>query len=189
MQDTFNKERLSVEEYLSLEGESLERHEYLQGIRREMSGSTVAHSGLVGRVLSAIHFFLRESEYDLFHLQIKLRVAKANFIAYPDLMIVKKPERWNERDDTISNADVIIEISTEKTEACDYGEKFKLYCGVPSLKEYIVISSTNISVERHLKQSDGFWVFNEITNANDLFRVETIGFVCPLNELYKRVEF
>lgn len=186
----FDNDNLTVADYFLLEEESLERHEYLQGARRELSGSTIMHSQLVVSALSTIHSFLQESDYTLFHLQIKLCVEAKDFFAYPDLMIVNgEPQRWKGRDDTMVNPEVVIEIYTAETEAFDCGEKFRLYRRLPTLKEYVLLSAAEIRVERYVKQPDDSWNFYETKNPEDYFQIETIGFACPVKELYRNVSF
>jgi Uma2 family endonuclease len=75
----------------------------------------------------------------------------------------------------------------KKTENYDRGNKFKFYRGLSSLKEYILISSMEVLVERHTRQATGFWNLREITSAEENFLIETLDFCCPIKELYRNV--
>jgi len=83
----------------------------------------------------------------------------------------------------------LIEVLSTKTQNYDRGNKFKLYRSLPSLKEYILISSLEMLVERYTKQVTGFWTFRETANPEDPFQSETIDFACPVKELYRNVTF
>jgi len=44
-------------------------------------------------------------------------------------------------------------------------------------------------VERYTKQATGFWTFRETANPEDAFQMETVGFSCPVKDLYRNVSF
>lgn len=96
---------------------------------------------------------------------------------------------WNNRNDTITNPVVLIEVMSKNTQVYDRGEKFKLYRSIPLLKEYILISSLEILVEHYTRQSTGFWTFRKITNLEETFTIESIGFSCQVKKLYRDVSF
>lgn len=183
-------EPLSISEYLLFEESSFRRNEYLRGAIKPLSDSTIQHSQIVRNTLALIWSFVKETDFDVFHLQLKVHVETQQFFAYPDISIVLgKPERWKTRNDTITNPTIIIEVLSKKTQNYDRGRKFKLYRGLPSLKEYVLISSMEISVERFTRLETGFWNFRETVNPEELAHIETIGFSCPVKEFYRNVNF
>jgi Uma2 family endonuclease len=178
------------EEYLLLEETAVEKHEYYQGEIFAMSGGSLVHNQIVRNALTAIDSALRKSQCQVFPSDLKVQIEANTLFTYPDLSIVCGPvELWNNRNDAITNPSVIIEVLSPSTSGYDHGEKFKLYRDIPSLKEYILIASTEIMVERYLKQSDHFWNYFETKNLENDFVVETIGFSCPLSEIYRDVSF
>jgi Uma2 family endonuclease len=71
----------------------------------------------------------------------------------------------------------------------DRGGKFSLYREIPSLKEYVLISSTEYRFEKFVRQTDGGWNFSEVRNPADNVRIETIDWSVSLVELYRNVDF
>jgi Uma2 family endonuclease len=60
--------------------------------------------------------------------------------------------------DVIMNPVIIIEILPKSTDAHDREEKNALYRSIPSLREYVLISSTSILSEVMWKENDlGLW--------------------------------
>jgi Uma2 family endonuclease len=180
----------SIEEYLLLEEEAEEKHEYYQGEIFAMAGATIPHNQVVRNTLTAIDNFLRGKSCQVFPSDLKIWCEKHSLFTYPDISIVcGDPEVLNNRNDVISNPSVIIEVLSAKTQNYDRGNKFKYYRSLPSLKEYILISSMEILIERYSRLSTGFWHLRELTNPDDSFLIEAIDFSCPLMDLYRNVHF
>lgn len=119
-----------------------------------------------------------------------MHIEANTLFTYPDLSIVcGELARWDNRNDTITNPVVLIEVLSKKTQNYDCGQKFKLCRSLPSLKEYILISSLETLVEQYTKQAIGFWNFRETANAEAIFHMEALGFSCPVKELYRNVIF
>lgn len=178
------------EEYLLIEETAIEKHEYYQGEIFAMSGGSINHNTISGNVFGEVRQFLKGKSCRIFNSDQKVRIEANTLFTYPDLSIVCGPiEFWNNRNDTILNPSVIIEVLSPSTSGYDHGQKFKLYRDIPSLKEYILIASTEVMVERYLKQSEHFWNYRETKRMENEFLVETIGFSCPITEIYRDVAF
>ncbi|HEX8316003.1 MAG TPA: Uma2 family endonuclease [Flavisolibacter sp.] len=180
---------ISIKEYLAAEETSDVKHEYYKGEVFAMAGRSIAHNRIVRNVLTALDNFLQDKGCEVFPSDLKVYNEANTLFTYPDISIVcGEAERWNHRNDTITNPVVLIEILSKSTQGYDRGQKFHLYRSIPSVKEYILISSFETLVERYTKQAAGFWNFRETANPEDLFQIESIGFPCPVKELYRNVE-
>jgi Uma2 family endonuclease len=180
----------SIEEYLTLEEEAEEKHEYYQGEIFAMAGGTIPHNQIVSNTVGQLNNFLREKSCQVFPSDLKIWCEKHSLFTYPDISVVcGELEVLNNRNDVITNPAVIIEVLSKKTQNYDRGNKFKYYRSLPSLKEYILISSTEILIERYTRLSTGFWNLRETTNSDDSFVIETVDFSCPLMDLYRNVSF
>lgn len=181
---------ISIEDYLAAEEASDVKHEYYKGEVFAMAGGSIAHNQIVGNTLAAINNFLRGKSCQVFPSDLKVHNEANTLFTYPDISIVcGKPESWGKRNDTITNPVVLIEVLSASTQGYDRGQKFYLYRSIPSVKEYIFISSTELLVERYAKQATGFWNFRETADPDEIFQVETIDFSCAVKELYRNVEF
>lgn len=181
---------ISIEDYLSLEESADEKHEYYRGEIFAMAGGTIAHNQIVSNMVSEVNFFLREKDCQVFPSDLKVHNEANSLFTYPDISIVcGELQKWQGRNDTITNPVVIIEVLSESTQLYDRGQKFKLYRSIPSLKEYLLISSIEYMVEQYTKQADDVWSFRELTNPEDRMSIESIGFSCAIKELYRNVSF
>lgn len=181
---------ISIEDYLSLEESADEKHEYYRGEIFAMAGGTIAHNQIVSNMVSEVNFFLREKDCQVFPSDLKVHNEANSLFTYPDISIVcGELQKWQGRNDTITNPVVIIEVLSESTQLYDRGQKFKLYRSIPSLKEYLLISSIEYMVEQYTKQADDVWSFCELTNPEDRMSIESIGFSFAIKELYRNVSF
>ena len=64
--------------------------------------------------------------------------------------------------DTAMNPSVIIEILSKSTRNYDKGEKFTLYRDIPTLKEYILIDSEAVRIEKFMRNEDESWLLRNI---------------------------
>lgn len=181
---------ITAEEYLLQEETASEKHEYFGGEVFAMSGGSINHNTISVNLISEINAFLKGKNCRVFNSDQKIHIQSNGLFTYPDASIVcNEIKRLDNRNDIIINPIVIIEVLSPGTASYDRGQKFKLYRDIPSLQEYILISSTEILLEQYSKQSEHFWSFRETKENASLLYIETIGFSCPMAEVYRDVSF
>ena len=156
-------ERLySVEEYLEFERDSLTRHEFLDGRIFAMTGASEPHIVISGNVLSELRSRLRRSGGGRCHVYgPDMRVlCDSGLHTYPDISVCcGEPDVFTLFGTaTLRNPEAIVEVLSPSTERYDRGAKFDNYKTIPSLKEYLLVSSDRRRAERFVRESDGRWV-------------------------------
>jgi len=98
-------ERLhTAEEYLELEVNSQERHEFVDGDIRLMTGGTPNHNVIAGNLLVVLKLALRGKPYSTFVTDQRLWIPACNLYTYPDVMVIPQPlELQTGRTDTVTN--------------------------------------------------------------------------------------
>jgi Uma2 family endonuclease len=182
--------KYTAEEYLEMEAKSLEKHEFYQGEIFAMAGASIQHNRVVSNAHIAIGGFLNEKgRCNIFQSDLKIHSRVNSLFTYPDLSIIcGKIETLDKHKDIVTNPSVLIEVLSPSTQDYDRGSKFKLYRDIPSLKEYIIISSTEILVEKYDKQADGSWVLH-VYGEGHSFPIPSIDLHIDVNILYRNVEF
>ncbi|GAA6621900.1 Uma2 family endonuclease [Scytonema sp. NUACC26] len=148
----------TTEEYLDLETAATYRSEYYNGQIFPIADSTINHNRIAGNFSAALNFALKKQPYEVFMTDMRLWIPSNNLYTYPDIMVVAgQVELVEGRKDIITNPiaisrvrlapKAIAEVLSESTEKYDRVGKFKLYRGIPTLKEYILISQTEIYAE------------------------------------------
>ena len=181
---------ISIEDYLAGEEVALEKHEYYKGEVFAMAGAGIAHNRVVRNTSTEIDSFLKRRECELFHSDLKIYIEVNTLFTYPDLTIFCEPiKTYKNRTDVATNPIVVIEVLSKSTQDYDRGSKFKLYRALPLLREYILISSLEVLVEKYIKQADNKWQFTAFNKAEDKFSIESIGLEIEVNTLYRSVSF
>src|SRR5262249_52411680 len=120
----------------------------------------------------------------------RVRVERTGLYTYPDIVIVcGKPEYASEDRGTLLNPQVIFEILSESTEKYDRGKKFGHYRYLESLREYVMVATDAMSIERHVRQPDGSWLATYFTDPNAEFALTTVPVRVTLRDVYAGVEF
>ena len=69
-----------------------------------------------------------------------------------------------------------------------WGEKFKLYRDIPTLKEYILVDSESIHIEILRLNAAGHWELEEYKSAGEMLYSKTIAEKIPLADIYNSVQ-
>ncbi len=181
---------ISPEQYLELERSSETKHEYYKGEVFAMSGASWEHNVITKNINTIILPFLKGKPCDMFGNDLRIHIPENSLYTYPDFSIIcGKPETTGEEKDTVIKPAVLIEILSKSTKDYDRGTKFHLYRNIQTLKEYILIDSTSISVEIFTRQPGGSWILTEFKKLSDQFPVSTIQLTLKLEDIYDDIVF
>ena len=182
--------KYTEEEYLEMEEKSLEKHEFYKGEIFAMAGASIPHNQIVRNALISIGNYLNEKKCQIFPSDLRIHSLGNSLYIYPDLSIIcGEIETLSKNKSVVTNPTVLIEVLSKSTEDYDRGGKFKLYRDIPSLKEYILISSFQTQVEKYERQTDGKWLFQEYKSENDLLIINSINLEILIKDFYRNVNF
>ncbi|TAE57888.1 MAG: Uma2 family endonuclease [Nostocales cyanobacterium] len=178
------------EEYLELENQSENKHEYLNGEIFEMTGGTTNHNKLALKIAAKLLAILEEQGYEIYIGDVKLWIEASNRYTYPDVMVVKDKAIYQGKNQTIiTNPLVIIEVLSKSTANYDQGDKFDAYRRIPSFQEYILISQNEYYIKQFVKNEQGKWVLSDYRGESEILKLESVGFEISLKQLYQYVDF
>ncbi len=187
------------EEYLAMEREAAERHEYIDGYIFEMAGESQAHGEISANLGGILVPQLRRTPCRGRGANSKIRSGPRPALArsqkalysYPDFFVIcGELELLDEFQDVITNPTVIFEVLSPSTENYDRGEKFFRYQNWSSrLKDYVLISQVNPTVEPFSRQTNGSWTYRVHHGLEAHFSIKSIKCTLKLSEIYDRVEF
>ncbi len=189
----------SVEEYLALERESEERHEYLDGYVYAMAGESPEHSDICSNLAGILYLQLRGTPCRVWSKDTKVRSgpepksrqATKGLFSYPDLVVVcGAPQFHDAYRDVLLNPAVIIEVLSPSTEAFDRGEKFWRYrTWLPALTNYLLVSQALPLIEQYLRQSNDTWILSTASTLEESLYLAPIDCTLRLREVYDRITF
>ena len=182
----YQKRFYTIPEYLEVEKEKLEKHEYYNGEIFAMSGASARHNVIFSNIFVALGIALKGKNCRPYGSDMRVHIPENSLFTYPDISIFCGDVITTKEDeDTATQPTVIIEILSNSTKNYDRGQKFMLYRAIPTLKEYILIDSESIHAEHFAINKEGLWQLKEYSNAEEKIIIETLSVQLPLGDIYE----
>ncbi len=180
---------ISEKEYLEEERKSLHKSEYYIGEVSAIAGATKTHNAIVGAILGELYGFLKGKSCRVFPSDLRVHNPENSLYTYPDVIVVCGEEKYlDDEFDTLLNPTVLVEVLSPATEDYDRGTKFKLYRPIPSLKNYILVSSTEYAAEIYSRNDNNEWVLNTAQEKDSYIHISAINYNLFLSDIYAQVE-
>ena len=198
MTQSLEQRTYTPEEYLDFELFSEQRHEYVNGEIRLMTGGTPNHNDIAGNLSILLKLALKGQPYRTFYVDQRLWIPNRNIYTYPDVMVLKTPLQLQERrNDTVMNPCLIAEVLSKSTQDYDYpkgtlrdrSEKFVAYRTVETFQEYLLVDRYRIHVEHYVKTSPNQWLLSEYNDSGVKLNLNTVDVQIQIADLYENIEF
>jgi Uma2 family endonuclease len=187
MDFTPEKTDYTFEEYLNIERDSLERHEFHNGKVVEMDSSSLVHSRLMGNFAFTVGNLLRETKRDCVTMSSNMKVRiEDNICVYPDVLVIcGKPIVSDKMSESINNPKLIAEVLSEETNVHDREGKFRAYQKLDSFQEYVLISQETVAVDVFFREpKSNFWLYRSYTLLEDIIHLKSIDVEVSVSDLY-----
>ncbi len=182
-------DNFSIKEYLDLEIETNEKHEFLDGSIYSLAGGTINHGRISGNIFAELHVNLKGSKCNPINSDVKVYVESVNSFFYPDAMVICDEIETSSKDsNSITNPKVIIEVLSKSTASYDRGDKFFLYRQLESLEEYILIDQYKAQIDIHKRKGD-LWKITRVSGIENELEIEVLETKIKLSEIYDNVKF
>lgn len=181
------KYRYSIEEYLEIEKNSLERYEYHEGEIFAMAGGTLNHALLSNNVSTSLVNALRKKSKSCrtYNSDAKIAVSEEKYVYSDTFIVCGKTETFTEMPQAAKNPILIVEVLSDSTARYDREDKFQAYQIINSFQEYILVSQDKVLVEVFYKATDAvFWQYRSYRNLSDSIELKSIDVEITLNDIY-----
>jgi Uma2 family endonuclease len=179
----------SPQEYLAMEEQSEIKHEYHQGRIIDMTGGTLNHNKITGNLYAYLTFALRNQPYEIYINDVRLWIAEHQLYTYPDIMLISgEPLLIENRQDTVLNPCLIVEVLSKSTKNYDQGDKFDFYRAIADFQEYILIDQYRCYVQYFRKTGVGEWLMKEYDQQTDTLQLGIIDLQIQLSEIYTGIK-
>jgi Uma2 family endonuclease len=166
---------ITPEDYLAAEDISPIRHEYHDGEVFNLTGGTLNHNAIIGKLSFLLRTHLLGSGCHVFTESVKTRIEAHNAFYYPDLAVTCDDRDRPSSAQYIRHPRLIIEVLSPSTARFDRTEKFADYRTIPSLTEYVLVSTDRQQIEHFQRDDRGHW--NLLDTADPL---QLISNNCPI---------
>ncbi len=179
----------TAEEYLTIERAAEFRSEFHDGVMYAMAGGSPRHSKVKTNTTVCIGMRLRGKKCQPYDSDLRVQINATGLYTYPDLSIVCGPLEFGDRHgDNLTNPRVIVEVLSPSTSEYDRGNKFWNYRKIPSLTDYLLISTEEILIEHYTRQPTGQWLLTTYEGPEAVLRIASVELEIPLSEIYADVE-
>jgi Uma2 family endonuclease len=183
----------SIDEYLRIERDSQEKHEYRDGEIVAMAGASPAHVLIATNFLIAAGAALKGKSCRVYGADLKVASLRRRQITYPDGSIICgtpeiHPAAGSGRD-VVTNPRVLIEVLSPSTEHYDRTTKFDIYRDIPTFEEYVLVDQRSPRVETYQRFDDGSWRFQAFVGLSAIAMIAVVSLGIPLSDIYAGVEF
>lgn len=182
---THPKTFLSPEQYLEIERAAEYKSEYYDGEMFAMAGAAASHNLLIWTLLGEFYQQVARPRCRVYTSDQRVLVSPSGLYTYPDISATCGESRFtDDREDTLTNPTLIVEVLSPSTEAYDRSRKSEKYRALESLVEYLLVASDRMHVEVFARQDDGRWLLTEFNRPEDTLELRSIGCRISLSKLY-----
>jgi Uma2 family endonuclease len=182
------KNIITEEEYLEMERNSEAKHEYYDGEIFAMAGASERHNLIVANVIGELRNKLKKSPCRVYPSDMRLKIEETGLYTYPDVMVICGETKFlDNRNDTVLNPEIIIEVLSESTERYDRGKKFESYRKLLSLKEYVLISQDIKKIEKFYRTQNQKWIYSETEESRPAMLLESLNCELTHDEIYDKL--
>ena len=156
---------MSEDEFVAFELADPERHEYVDGVTRAMTGASIRHNDVALNLAVALRTATKGTGCKVNIEGVRLKVNSRRHY-YPDVLVT-----CEEAGDTHahSSACLIAEVLSPTTTAIDRGEKRIAYMAMPSLRHLLLIDLDAGNIDHVWRTgSDEPWFFELGTPGTEL---------------------
>jgi len=184
------KKYYTPQEYLAMEAVAETKSEYLRGEIFAFAGASINHDRIAGNLYIHLNTALKDKGCEAFSSDLRVWIESRQLFTYPDVSVVcGQAEFYENRDDTITNPILIVEVLSESTRDYDRGQKFVLYRAIPALREHVLVEQYACHVEHFSKNSAKKWVLSEYHRPDHVLTIPALDFSITLKDIYDKVKF
>lgn len=175
----------SVDEYLDLDAEAEdERYEFQNGSVIPVAGAEPEHNQIKDNISRELGNRLLER--GCFVMTSDQRVRVSFGYVYPDVVVACDPTYEDTRPQTLQNPELIVEVTSDSTQARDHSDKLAAYTDLDSLQEYWVVDPEKPLLTQYTRDADG-WRYRAYTALSDTVESKTFDLEVSLRDLYALV--
>jgi Uma2 family endonuclease len=177
--------RYTYAEYVALEMYSDVKHEFFDGEIYAMAGGSEDHSALSAEILRALGNAIGDRSCRVHTSDLRVYVEAVGLATFPDGAVICGPLQQHppSPDATAVNPTVLVEVTSDSSEAYDTGEKLEAYKTIATLSECIIVSHRERRITVHRRDGERWTIRSAI--AGGTVRVESLGADLVVDVIYR----
>jgi Uma2 family endonuclease len=177
----------SFADYVALQRDSSVKHEFLDGEIYAMAGGTPEHAALAVSVAASLLQQLWGGPCRVYSSDLNVRVQTTGLATYPDVTVVCGPvQRDAEHANAVTNAKVVVEVTSRSTETYDRGQKPWHFQQAPTIEAVVIVSHRERRIDVWSRASSG-WTHAEF-RSEATARADCIDCTLDVDDVYGAAE-
>lgn len=161
----------TLEDYLALEAQGEQKHEFWDGEIIAMTGASLVHNRLQISILRQLAGSVKQP-CEFFGSDLRVRLPSNRYV-YPDIVISCDTRIESQPGpDTLLNPCAVFEILSPSTENYDLTKKLAGYRQTPSIQDVLFVATEGSAHVQHYQRAEHFWT------VRDLFLGDLINLLC-----------
>ena len=184
--------KYTLEEYLRKEGNSANKHEFINGEIIKMPNARYNHNLIAMNVAVEMTYATEDLEknYQILGSDQKIYLPSLDEGVYADtLAVCEKPLFWDDDDLLLINPILVVEVLSKSTQRYDRSSKFDKYKTLESFKEYVMIRQNECYAEVWFRERPGLWHETIVTDIDGKLPLQSLGIEVSMKRIYKNVSF
>jgi len=178
--------RYSIEEYVRFEEHANTKHEFIDGQIIAMAGGTLEHAAMASAVNASFRAQLAGRECEVYTSDARVRITSSGLDTYPDVAVVCGPVVRDTGDkNAMTNPTVLVEVTSDSTEAYDRGEKLAQYKTIDALRAVVFVAHRRPGIDVYVRQSDGTWASGAHAGAGETVSIEAIRCTLVVDDVFR----
>jgi Uma2 family endonuclease len=175
---------LTLDEYLDIEMQSSQRHEYVGGAMHAFAGASEAQNRIALNVAAFLLQATGDGPCRVFIGDMKLQVSE-DAISYPDVMVTCDPA---DNDQYIKRSPIlVVEVLSPSTVSIDRRENVLAYRGLKELSSYVILHQDAERAIVHERDEHGTW-WEISVPAGGSIRIAGLDIDLPMDIVYKGIQ-
>jgi Uma2 family endonuclease len=173
-------------DYVALEQTSSTKHEFFDGEIYAMAGGTEEHSALSAEILWQLRNAIGDRPCRVHTSDLRLYVEAIGLATFPDVSVICGPlvQHGPSPQSTALNPSILVEVTSDSSEAYDTGFKLDAYKRIPSLQDYIVVSHRERRITIHHREASGNWT-TSVGIRGGTVELASLATVLKIDEVYR----
>jgi Uma2 family endonuclease len=151
--------RYTYADYVGVEMTSSTKHEFLDGEIYAMAGGSADHAALALETLRALADAIGDRPCRAFTSDLRIYVESPGLATFPDGSVICGPVQKHPPgpEEAALNPSILLEVTSDSSEAYDTGAKLAFYKTIPSLRECILVSHRERRITVHVRGEGEAW--------------------------------
>jgi Uma2 family endonuclease len=185
----YGKSFFTPQEYLDIERERADKHEFFKGKIFAMPYPDKIHNLIYSNLFSRLFTKLDGTSSKPYGAEMRIHILENSLFTYPDISVICGDiVNAYADEDTAILPSVLFEILSSGTSSYDQGDKFELYRDIPSLKEYIIVDSESVRIDAYRINDAGHWGLKQYKDKDDSLVLPGLNISIPLRDIYQRTK-